>query len=315
MNRNKYDDLRARIRGPVFPIVTPFDEHEDVDYNALHRYIQFLVDGGAPVLMVTVGTSRFNLLTEDEMRSINETVVKACDGRAVTIVAGPGPFHGSTRQNMQFAHHAQSIGADAIISLYPERWYSDEAVVEFFHTIAENTEIGVVVHALPMQDGYGGVKSLKYMGADLVERIAEKANVIAVKEESGERDIFEEILRRLNHKLPIIGAGNAMRRFIKDRKLGSYTYLEGIGSFKPRLAVEFYEAVMKEDIEKAQTIAERYEDPHFRFAGKVGWHPVLKETLFQLGLMPRFERAPFKRINEEERAQLREVLVRCGLLP
>jgi 4-hydroxy-tetrahydrodipicolinate synthase len=63
----RYDDLRARIRGPVFPIVIPFTENEDVDYEGLHRYVEFLVNGGARVLLLTVGTSRFNLLTSQEM--------------------------------------------------------------------------------------------------------------------------------------------------------------------------------------------------------------------------------------------------------
>ncbi len=315
MNKHKCDDLRARIRGPVFPIVTPFTENGDVDYDSLHHYVGYLVDGGAPVLMVTVGTSRFNLLTQDEMLTLNETVVKASNGRALTIVSGPGPVRGSTRENIEFANHAKSIGADAIIVLYPERWYGDEAVVAFFHDIAENIEIGLVIHANPMQDGYGGFTSIKYLNADLVERIAEKPNVIAVKEESGDRKIFEEILNRLNDRLPIIGAGSAMRRFINDRNLGSFTYLVGIGSFKPRLAVEFYQAVMNKDVKKAEAIAEKFEDPLFEFAAKAGWHPLLKETLYQLDLMPPFERKPFTRINEEDRANLREILAGCGWLP
>ena len=312
MRVKKYDKLRSRIRGPVFPIVTPFTEAEDVDYDALHRYVEFLVDNGAPVLLVTVGTSRFNLLTHDEMLTLNETIVKASRRKALTIVAGPGPFHGSTQENIKFANHAKSIGADAIIVLYPERWYGDEAVVEFFHKIAENVDIGIVIHALPMQDGYGGVKSIKYMDADLIEKIAINPNVIAVKEENGERTIFEEILIRLNHRIPIIGAGGAKNRFIKDHDLGSYTYLVGIGSFKPMLAVEFYEAVMKGDIKKAERIAEKYEEPHFKFAAKTGWHPLLKETLYQLDLMPPFEREPFKRINEQQRIELHDILVKYG---
>lgn len=311
---NRYDNLRARIRGPVFPIVTPFTENQDVDYDALHRYVEFLVDESAPVLQVTVGTSRFNLLTCQEMLAMNETVVKAAAGRAMTVVAGPGPVRGSTRENIEFAQHAQSIGADAILVLYPERWYGDEPVVEFFHEIAESTEIGVMIHAVPMRDGFGGVKALKYLDADRLDKIAQKPNVIGVKEENGARAVFVEILSRLNHRWPVIGAGGAMRRFLGDHKLGSYTYLVGIGSFKPRLAVEFYEAVMEGDLKKAEDITERYEDPYFGFAVKLGWHRALKETLYQLGLMPPFERAPFNRINEQERAQLRQVLIRCGWL-
>lgn len=314
MAEHRFDALRARIRGPVFPIVAPFTETEDLDYDALYRYVDFLVEGGAPVLLVTVGTSRFNLLTREEMLAFNEMVVRAVAGRAMTIVAGPGPARGSTRENIAFAQHAQSVGADAILVLYPERWYGDEPVVKFFHTVAGSVDLAILPHAIPMRDGFGGVKALKYLDADLLEQIVQKPNVIGVKEENGDRATFEQILSRLNYRLPVIGAGGAMRRFINDHKLGSYTYLVGIGSFKPQLAVEFYKATMAGDLQIAESIAERFEDPYFGFAVKLGWHRALKETLYQLGLMPKFERAPFNRVTEAERTQLREVLGQCGWL-
>lgn len=314
MKQTKYDDLRAKIRGPVFPIVVPFDQNQDVDYKVLHSYVEFLIDAGAPVILNTVGTSRFNLLTRHEMLAVNETVVSAVSGRAMTIVAGPGPLRGSTRENIEFAQHAQSIGADAILVLYPERWYGDEPVIEFFHEVAGNTEIGVMIHAVPMRNGFGGVKALKYLDADILEKIVYLPNIIGIKEENGDRATFEEILKRFNSKLPIIGAGGSMRRFIADYKLGSYTYLVGIGSFDPKLDLDFYSAVMAEDLTKAESITEKYEDVYFPMAVKLGWHRALKETLVQLNLMKPFERSPFNRINLDERAEMRKVLVNCGWL-
>jgi 4-hydroxy-tetrahydrodipicolinate synthase len=307
-------EVRAGIRGPVFPIVIPFTEDEDIDHNALANYVDFLIDGGAPVLLLTAGTSRFNLLTRKEMLAINETVAKAAAGRAITIAAGPGPNSGSTRENIAFAKQAESVGADGILVLYPERWYGDEPVVEFFTDIADGIDIGLMVHAVPLRDGFGGVKALKYLDGDLMAAFIEHPNIIGVKEENGERAIFEDILHRFNQQIPIIGAGGAMRRYINDSKLGSYTYLVGIGSFKPSLAVEFYQAVMAGDEIRAVKIAESFEDAYFDFAVKLGWHRALKETLYQLNIMPPYERAPFNRINETERSQLRDVLSQCGWL-
>lgn len=308
------DAIRAGIRGPVFPIVIPFTENEDVDYAALESYVDYLIEGGAPVLLLTVGTSRFNLLTRKEMLAVNETVAKAASGRAITITAGPGPVSGSTRENIAFAKAAEAAGADAILVLYPERWYGDEPVAKFFSNVADNVDIGLMIHAVPMRDGFGGVKALKYLDADLMAKFADHPSIIGVKEENGDRAMFEAILDRYNDRLPVIGAGGAMRRFINDSKLGSYTYLVGIGSFKPALAVDFYQAVMKGNEIRAAQIAESYEDPYFGFAVKLGWHRALKETLFQLKIMPPYERAPFNRVRETERLQLREVLVQCGWL-
>lgn len=309
-----YRDLKDKIKGPVFPVVMPFKENQDVDYDALGTYVDFLASEEVPVILLTVGTSRFNLLTDEEMLAANKTVVDAASGRTVVIAAGPGPSHGSTIQNIEFARQASAAGADGILLLYPERWYGDEAIVKFFNDVADSTDIGIMIHAVSMRDGFGGVKSVKYMDADLLEKIIQTPNFIGIKEENGDRSVFEEILRRHNHNLPIIGAGGAMRRFIGDRKLGSYTYLEGLGSFKPKLALEFYDVVMGGNETLALEMAAKYEDEYFALAVKLGWHRALKETLNLLGLMPAFEREPFNRITNEERAQLHQVLVANGWL-
>jgi 4-hydroxy-tetrahydrodipicolinate synthase len=312
MSTDTFAALKARIRGPVFPIVMPFAENGDVDYAALAWYANFLAEAGAPVLLLTVGTSRYNLLSDEEMLKANETVVQAAAGRAVVIVAGPGPSRGSTRQNIQFARHAQQHGADGILLLYPERWYGDEPVIKFFQDVADSVEIGIMIHAVSMRDGFGGVKAVKYLDADLLEKILQRPNFVGIKEENGDRAIFEEILRRFNQTLPVIGAGGAMRRFIGDRKLGSYTYLVGNGSFNPVKELQFYNMVMAGDEAAALEFAAANEDEFFALAVKLGWHRALKETLHQMGLMPAFEREPFTRISEAERTELRAVLLKNG---
>ena len=308
MSENNYDNLKKSIRGPVFPIVVPFRENQDLDLDSLHRYVDFLAKEGAPVLLVTVGTSRFNLLSRDEMKAVNQVVAEAAAGRSLTIVAGPGPISGSTRENIEFAKYAERIGADAILILYPERWYGDEPVIEFFHEVASNTTLGVVVHALPMRDGFGGVTSLRYLTADLLEKITSKENIIGIKEESGNREIFERILARLNRRTPVIGAGGAMRRFINDYKLGSITYLVGIGSIRPDLALDFYDAVINGEEAVAESIAAKYEDAYFSFAVESGWHPTLKESLSLMGLLPPYERSPLQRIPVGRRKLLAQLM-------
>ena len=59
------ETLRSRIVGPVFPIVTPFTaDGVQVDHAALASYTDFLVRSGVCTVMTTVGTSRFNLLSQ-----------------------------------------------------------------------------------------------------------------------------------------------------------------------------------------------------------------------------------------------------------
>lgn len=309
---NAYAALRSRVRGPVFPVPVPFNESEEVDYEALDGYVRFLVSQGAPVVIATVGTSRYNLLTDDEMMKVNAVIASAAGEDAIAVAAGPGPASGSTRQNIRFAEHAKEAGADAIMLLYPERWYGDEPVVSFFHDVCDAVDIGVMVHAVPMRDGFGGVEAKKHMGALLLERIAEKDNVIGIKEENANRAEYENILHHLNDRVPVIGAGGAMNRFMNDFRLGAYTYLVGVGSFRPDMAVAFYNFVVDGNPEKALEIAQQFEEPYFDVAVSLGWHRALKETLGLYGLMPPHERRPLNRISEPFVEKLKETIAVLG---
>ena len=311
----KFAELRSRIRGPVFPVPVPFTENEDVDYEALESYVDFLISNGAPVIIATVGTSRYNLLTEEEMLEVNKVIARTAGDRAVSVAAGPGPMSGSTRQNIHFAQKAQEAGADAVMLLYPERWYGDEPVISFFHEVSDAVDIGIMIHAVPMRDGFGGVNAKKYMDAFLLDRIVEKDNVVGIKEENAKRSIYEEILHQLNDRVPVIGAGGAMNRFLKDVHLGAYTYLVGIGSFRPDIAVAFYKAVMERDEQQALALTQQFEDPYFDIAVSLGWHRALKETMSLYGLVQPFERAPMNRISASDHEKLKDALLAMGWRP
>lgn len=305
---DKYEQLKNKLQGPVFPVPVPFKESEEVDFQALEQYVDMLAQHDVPAIMATVGTSRYNLLTREEMLAVNETIASVASGRSMTIAAGPGPASGSTKENIRFAEKAAAAGADAMLVVYPERWYADADVIEFFHTIADHAELGIMIHAVPMRDGFGGVSAIKHLNADLIEQIAEKENVIGVKEENADRKVYEEIRDRLNDRLPIIGAGGAMRRFMGDAKQGAYTYLVGLGSFRPDLAMQFYDAVMRGDEKQAEAITSQYEDVYFPLAVELGWHRALKETLHLVHGMPPYERKPLSRIGSEGQSRLYDKL-------
>lgn len=304
--------MKPFLTGPVFPIPIPFLESEAVDLDSLRSYSEYLIDGGAENLLVTVGTSRFNLLTREEMQSVNKTVAGSKRGDVKVIVSGPGPNTGSTAENIEFANVASDIGADAIIVVYPERWYGDDALVEFFHRIADKSSIPVWVHAVPMRDGFGGVHAVKCFEPAMLARVVEHENIVGVKEENGKREMFEEILSSLQDKVAVIGAGGAMRRFMKDRPLGSTNYLVGTESLVPQLGTDFFGAMMAGDQDRAERIAVENEDPFFETAVRYGWHRSLKESLHILGLMPHHERHPFTRVEEEGQIELKKIIEQIG---
>ena len=302
------NDIRQGLSGPVFPLLTPFTEQGEIDHPALSRYVEFLVSCGANAIMTTIGTSRFNLLSEDEIRAVNTTVTAATSSSTITIAAGP--ITGSLKTNIGFAQHAESVGADAYIAYFPERWYGPEMVYNFFHEISSAVSIAVMIHEMPLQSGYGG--QIQYP-LDLLERLITIPNLVGMKEECMDAGHAYRLYRRLHGQCAIIGAG-AMRNFMRDYHAGAIANLVGVGSFFPRVEIAFQEALKSGDFDRAHSIVRRYEDPYFDIAVELGWHPQLKETLHLLGLMPAFERAPLTRLTANQIAQLRECIDKLGWL-
>ncbi len=293
------DHIRFNLEGPVFPIPTPFTEGgAAVDHDALAKYVDFLAGAGVAALMSTVGTSRFNLMSFDEMKAVNATIAKAAKGRCIVILAGP--MTGGTEVHVDFARHAETSGADAVIAFMPERYYGQDAVVEFFKTVSESVGIATMIHEMPMRSGYGG--QLQY-SLDLLDRLTDLPGVVGMKEECMDGGYAYLLHRRLAGKCGIIGAGSK-RLYMRDFHAGAKAYLVGLGNFFPQVAKDFHAAMKAHDIGRAHAIVRAYEDPFFDVAVGLGWHVALKETMHLLGLMPPHERAPLPRLNAEQQAKL-----------
>jgi 4-hydroxy-tetrahydrodipicolinate synthase len=298
-------NIRKTVHGPVIPLPTPFTKEFEVDYDSLFRYVEFLVENGIKNVMTTVGTSRFNLLTDDEVKKVNETVVKAAAGKAITIVANPTT--GGTRQAIDFAKHAEQIGADFFLAYYPERFYGDDNTYDYFKSINDAVNIGILIHEMPARNGYGP-GTIQYSIA-LLDKLLGLNNILGFKEEALDAEHSNKIVARYKDTAVIIGAGGGMSRYLlRDHKLGSKAFLGGIGNFIPQLELDFFEAITSGNQSLAEKIVNEIELPYFTKVVPVGWHPSLKAALSLMNLMPAYERPPMKQYSETQVDVVRQAL-------
>jgi len=302
----------APVTGPVIPVPTPFDRNHEVDYAALDSYVRFLVDSGIRNIMTTVGTSRFNLLTNEEVMRVNEVLVKAAEGKAVTIVANPPT--GSTKTAIEFARHADQIGADYYLAYFPERYYGEDNTYNFFAAINNVLKrTGVLIHEMPMRNGYGA-GTVQY-SLDLLNRLFDLKHLAGVKEEALDAEYSNMLVEAISRKSVVIGAGGGMSRYyLRDYQRGCTAYLGGIGNFQPSLELNFFAHMSAGNLEAAGKIVNETELPYFGVTVPIGWHPSLKCALALKGLMPEFERPPMKQVGGEEKEMLRNVMQSNGWL-
>ena len=299
-------------RGPVFPILTLFRENGDVDIEGIEKYVAYLLDNGVKAVMCTVGTSRYDVMTLDEMLLVNEVVAKTVNQQAICIVTTPG--FGPTSLAMKFAEHARNVGADAILALYPDRYYGDESIINYFRDLSENTDMKIMIHEMAMRAGRVMEAPSWQYTLPVMEKILGFENVIGMKEESADQELIKEINSNFADKCLIIGGRGGMGAHLKARAFGQKAYLAGIGNFNPAIEIDFFNALEANDIELAETFINNYEKPFFEVAIRIGWHPALKEAMFLSGCCSRYERKPMLSINESDRNKLKEAMTEIGLI-
>lgn len=299
-------------RGPVFPILTLFRENGEIDIGGIEQYVIYLLDNGVKAVMCTVGTSRYDVMTHDEMLLVNEVVAKTVNQQAICIVTTPG--FGPTSMAIKYVEHAMKVGADAILALYPERYYGDESIINYFRDLSEYSDMKIMIHEKAMRAGrIMEAPSWQYT-IPVIERILGHDNVIGMKEESADQGLIKEINTNFADKCLIIGGRGGMAEHLKARAFGQKAYMVGIGNFNPKLEIDFYNALEANDIKLAETFINKYEKPFFDVATKIGWHPALKEAMFLSGCGSPYEREPMLRVNEKERNTIKEIMFQIGLI-
>ena len=299
------------MKGPVIPLPTAFKENGDIDVESMERYVSFLADSGIKNVMTTVGTSRYNLLSPDECKSINEAVVRGSDNRLKVIVANP-PY-GGQQSAIDFAKHSSEIGADYFLAYFPERFYGDGFLIDFFSEVSMNSDIDILIHEMPMRNGLGA-GTVQY-SIPLLEKLLKIDRLVGLKEEALDLEHSNKVVERFSSESIIIGAGGGMSRYLnRDFDLGASAYLGGIGNFEPSLELEFFEALNSGNLTRSKEIVETIELPYFEKVVPLGWHPSLKAALAIKGLLPSFERKPMKSLSNKEIEGLTMTLQEFGWL-
>jgi len=286
-------DIRDRIKGPVFSILTPFDsETDEIDFESLGKYIQSIYNAGGYIFYVMAYNSRYSQLTFEEIKSLNKFVVetaKAIDSTNIVIVADPP--HCSTKVSIEFAKHAESIGADLISLIVRERYYSNEQIFTHFKMINDACSIGILIHEMPFLNGLGG--PIVQWPVELLDQVSDLSNVIAIKEDAKNDEYSDQVVQLLKDRLSIIISGGGKSQWMRFVDKGCQAWLNGIGVFEPRLATSFWNAWNNGNKDYIDKIVYEIERPFFDHGvKKYGWHLTIKVALQEFGHMSNHDRMP-----------------------
>jgi 5-dehydro-4-deoxyglucarate dehydratase len=284
-------EFKRRLRGPILSAPTTYTADFRVDYQGMRNMINGGLNAGVRVFTLTAGNNQYYALSYEEIKELTRVMVEAVGRRGLTIAA-TGPWW--TGKAVEYARFAQSLGADAVQVLLAQNG-DDDGQVEHFKAVAASTDLGIVIHGNP---------SLK-----LIERLIALDSVVALKEEFS-YDFTLQVYRKFGDRLNIF-AGGTKPRFLVYQPFGMQAYYSVFSTFAPQIAMQFWNAVEKNDLNEARRIVNRYDLPFFE-----RWsHSFWRASLEYFGVAKRYLRPPEKSFTDSQLHELKAFYDGLGLTP
>jgi 4-hydroxy-tetrahydrodipicolinate synthase len=289
-------------------MVTPFDEHGEVDLRATEAVVERFIEAGVSGVSPLGSTGEFSHLLADERKRFLEEVIRIVAGR-VPLVVGVGAA--GTKEMVELARHAEGVGADAVLVVSPFYWkVGEEALFRHFATVAESIDIPVLIYNLPMLTGID-------LSPSLIGRIAaECPNVSGLKDTVTEYFHTVGVLREVKRVRPDFSVLSGWEDLILPSLLaGADGSICAFANVAPELFVKLVRSARDGDLERAAELHRRvlslvtlgaYSDPPIS---------AIKLAMGKLGIpISPAVRGPALLVPEEAQEKIEGVLREVGLL-
>ena len=134
---------------PVAP--TPFDEHDEVDYEGQKRIVDFLVDAGVDGICILANYSEQFALTDDERERLMTVVLDHVAGRVPVIVT---TSHYGHKVAAERSRRAQQAGAAMVMLMPPYHGATirpdEPEIFDFFRSVADGIDIPIMIQDAPV---------------------------------------------------------------------------------------------------------------------------------------------------------------------
>ena len=174
------------LRGMGVALITPFKADKSIDFPALAKLLEYIIQNKADFIVVIGTTAETATLTEEEKNLVKSFVAERVN-RRVPLVLGVGG--NNTQALVDYLKSNDLSDFSAILSVVP--YYnkpSQEGIYQHYKAIAEASPLPVILNNVPGRTGV-------IMTAETTLRLARKFdNIIAIKEASGNIVQMDDII-------------------------------------------------------------------------------------------------------------------------
>ena len=289
--------LRYDAGEVITAMVTPFNEKREVDFDALSKLVEHLVNSSSDAILVAGTTGESPTLThEEEYEILFEVKGKVSGARKIIMGAGSN----CTRTAIESSRKAVELGADAILSVVP--YYNkpnQQGIIEHFGAIAKAVDIPIIMYNIP---GRTGVNMTPQTAAFLAK---EYSNIVALKQSFPDMDTITELRSLCPEDFAIYCGHDSLT--LPMLSLGAHGVISVashvVGDEIKSLIHNFKSGQIKAARNMHQNLY-----PLFRKLFMAPNPVPVKAVLSRLKIIENYVRRPLVELNEIERQELYDVL-------
>lgn len=291
------DMERTIFKGVGVALVTPFMENGAIDFAAVAKIVDNLIEGGVDYILVLGTTGETPTLTSDERKALIRFVRERVSGR-VHLMVGVGG--NCTRDVVATLRSWDLSGYDAILSVNP--YYNkpnQEGLYQHFKAIAEASPLPVMLYNIPGRTGVN-------MAPETIARLAKEfSNIIGVKEASGNLEQMERVKALTPNDFLLISGDDGLT--VEVIKRGGVGVISVLANAYPAETVEFVQLALKGELDAAAEKLSRLDNiisALFEEGNPVG----VKTALYLKGVCSNTMRLPLVSGSEALEAKMKNLI-------
>ncbi len=269
------------LRGLGIALITPFTQDGEVDYKALARLVEYQIQNGADFLCILATTGETPCLSREEKEKIKNLVVEINKGR-LPILMGCGG--NNTKAVIEEVQSTDWSGISAILSVCP--YYnkpSQEGLYQHFKAIANASPLPIVLYNVPGRTGVN-------LKPETTVRLAnDVANIVAIKEASGNLEQVDEIIKNKPEGFDVISGDDALTFSMVAS--GAAGVISVIGNALPKEFSRMIRLEFKGEYEAARNIHHKFTEL-YKLLFVDGNPAGVKALLHEMGFIENVLRLP-----------------------
>jgi len=299
----KIKAMDPKLMGVFAPITTPFDDKGEVAYDKLKENMKFYAKSSLKGYLALGSNGENKSLTNQEKEKVLEIIIKN-KGANQTVMTGC--IFESTKETIEFARIAQSLGTDFITLLPPsyfKKEMTDPVLLKYFTDVASSLTTPCLVYNAPQF--CGGTT----LSVSLVKELAKHPNIVGLKDSStGNIESFLFAVRDTFNVMP--GSANF---FMNGLIMGAPGGVISLANVFPEITHKLYTLTVNKNYEEAFKLNEKIIQMNKTVSG-TGGVAAVKYGMDLAGLYGGNPRLPLLPLSDDIRKKIKEYLQKEGMI-